>query len=429
MENIQKLDLQINIAGPIIGSNIVYRYNINTNPKSYNSSLFVPTNYSLEEAMKNKRLTSEQQQEIFTDKKKLEEFSTKVNASEKSNISKVIEGNNAIYIIKTLFNTDIKGKAIFYVKNHKFIVENNVENKDITYANPKFLKNTKVTTTKTVDINNITIPQNSDYYIVSDNDPVDLNVKIRSHSEKPEIYVVPGSSLKISITNRSELENLAIANKQSEIKRKIESPYEALNNKSEYMKYIKQMANSTLNKFMLPENEVARNNYINNFIAKYNGQFNIKKNVKLTLKPDIKLLNHLAKQKNKDGNSIFNIDPGFNFINFGYDHFIKNYNCSTQKSRIHKTINSLCAKEKQEKQEKQKKLATGGTKRKITKRKITKRRKKGGTKKTKTQRLGDNYRKYIGYPLTDLSLCSLTTTTPPDRLRPNITSYDQAQYF
>ena len=223
---------------------------------------------------------------------------------------------------------------------------------------------------------------------------------------------------------------------------------------------------------MSPQNEQERNKYIKNYIAKYNEQFNIKKEVTLSLTPNTQLLNHLAKQKDKHGNPIFNIKHDFKLSEahkYVYHNIIKHLNCSTQKNNILRNINSLCAKEKEYKHEREKRLTKkanemkkieeakkkkqtkGGRKRKI--RKITKKRKKGGDNGSKKkdsnvdkkddsnvdkkdideesiiQELQDKYRKVVGYPLIDLKLCSRIFDEKDSQVIPNITDPNHTKYF
>lgn len=124
MDRVETLNIKIKTTGIINGDIDQYKYNINTNLNSKNSTIYIPTKYNLKKnASKRPKLKDIS---LYTDKSKLEEF------IKNSEIDSITENNvldsNIKFIIELLFKKNSK----FYIKKWQFIIDKTPEDNDLT---------------------------------------------------------------------------------------------------------------------------------------------------------------------------------------------------------------------------------------------------------------------------------------------------------
>ena len=144
MEKIDKLDIIIDVSGVISGEIKNYKYNVYTlpNDKSKYTEIYFPTNYDLSN---NKNLNiSFNNIKSYLDKDILKKNIEDDDKYDKNTVDKdIVNNNNIKFIIKLLF----KKNSNFYIKNSKFIIEENVIIDGISNVN--IIKNKK---NKEIDI-------------------------------------------------------------------------------------------------------------------------------------------------------------------------------------------------------------------------------------------------------------------------------------
>ena len=103
MDRVETLNIKIKTTGIINGDIDQYKYNINTNLNSKNSTIYIPTKYNLKKnASKRPKLKD---MSLYTDKSKLEEF-IKDSITDSETYSKTennVLDSNIKFIIELLF--------------------------------------------------------------------------------------------------------------------------------------------------------------------------------------------------------------------------------------------------------------------------------------------------------------------------------------
>ena len=123
MDRVEILNIKIKTTGIIKGNIDKYKYNMNTNLNSKNSTIYIPTKYNLKNnASRRPKLKNIS---LYTDKSKLEEF------IKDGNTENNVLDSNIKFIIELLFKKSSK----FYIKSWQFIIDktpdNTVGNNDI----------------------------------------------------------------------------------------------------------------------------------------------------------------------------------------------------------------------------------------------------------------------------------------------------------
>ena len=116
MDRVETLNIKIKTTGIIKGNIDKYKYNMNTNLNSKNSTIYIPTKYNLKKnASKRPKLKDIS---LYTDKSKLEEF------IKDSDTENNVLDSNIKFIIELLFKKNSK----FYIKKWQFIIDKTPDN-------------------------------------------------------------------------------------------------------------------------------------------------------------------------------------------------------------------------------------------------------------------------------------------------------------
>lgn len=119
MDRVETLNIKIKTTGIIKGNIDKYKYNMNTNLNSKNSTIYIPTKYNLKNnASKRPKLKDIS---LYTDKSKLEEF------IKDGNTENNVLDSNIKFIIELLFKKSSK----FYIKEWQFIIDKTLDDTDI----------------------------------------------------------------------------------------------------------------------------------------------------------------------------------------------------------------------------------------------------------------------------------------------------------
>ncbi len=124
MDNIVKLNIKIRVIGGIQGDiKEPYKYNVNTDPKSQYSSIYIPTHYDL--ATREKTNSKLKDITLYLDKSKLQDFLKRSTA----NMYKSHIDSNIVYILKLLFKKNKK----FFIKEWPFTIIKSVKDDVLSY--------------------------------------------------------------------------------------------------------------------------------------------------------------------------------------------------------------------------------------------------------------------------------------------------------
>ena len=134
MPDIEQINIKINVEKGITGIIDPYEYSVNTDLESKNKYLYAPTKYNLKNnATNNPKLKDAS---LYSDRALLKEFLKKHKTilTNDNNIK-----NNAEFILKLLFKKNSK----FYIKKLEFIVDKDLEDKDISFDSENDTKRVK----------------------------------------------------------------------------------------------------------------------------------------------------------------------------------------------------------------------------------------------------------------------------------------------
>ena len=191
-----------------------YEYSVNTDLESKNKYLYAPTKYNLKNnATNNPKLKDAS---LYSDRALLKEFLKKHKTilTNDNNIK-----NNAEFILKLLFKKNSK----FYIKKLEFIVDKDLEDKDISFDSENDTKKSQT---------------------VLDNEALATKRKeIRDRSEKYEEYMKPSKDASNEIKKRYKKMIEKQRNADDEEFRKF------YNNQKDREKYLQEYKNKYYNKF------------------------------------------------------------------------------------------------------------------------------------------------------------------------------------